>query len=86
MWRVEGWRLLAAALVAVSGIVLGLLTMAKVRERKGSTGGDVAVAGAITLVILAILCVLVLTVLPGSVVWFIVVLVAGTVTVMMLAS
>ena len=86
VWRVEGWRLIAAALVAVSGIVLGLLTMAKVRERKGTTGADVAVAGAITLVILAILCVLVLTVLPGAVVWGIVVVVAGTVTVMMLAS
>ena len=86
MWRVEGWRLIAAALVAVSGIVLMLLTMAKVRERKGATGGDVAVAGAITLVVLAILCVLVLTVLPAAVVWGVVVLVGGTVTVMMLAS
>jgi hypothetical protein len=83
---VEGWRLIAAALVAVSGIVLMLLTMAKVRERKGATGGDVAVAGAITLVVLAILCVLVLTVLPTAVVWGVVVLVGGTVTVMMLAS
>jgi hypothetical protein len=86
VWRVEGWRLIAAALVAVSGIVLMLLTMAKVRERKGATGGDVAVAGAITLVVLAILCVLVLTVLPAAVAWGVVVLVGGTVTVMMLAS
>jgi len=86
VWRVEGWRLIAAALVAVSGIVLMLLTMAKVRERKGSTGGDVAVAGAITFVTLAILCVLILTVLSAGFVWGVVVVVAGTVTVMMLAS
>lgn len=86
VWRVEGWRLLAGALVAVSGIVLMLLTMARVRERKGSTGGDVAVAGAISLVVLAILCVLVLTVLSASVAWGVVVVVGGTVTVMMLAS
>jgi hypothetical protein len=86
VWRVEGWRLIAAALVAVSGIVLMLLTMAKVRERRGATGGDVAVAGAITFVVLAILCVLVLTVLPATIVWGVVVVVGGTVTVMMLAS
>jgi hypothetical protein len=78
--------LIAAALVAVSGIVLMLLTMAKVRERKGATGGDVAVAGAITFVVLAILCVLMLTVLSATIVWGAVVVVGGTVTVMMLAS
>jgi hypothetical protein len=83
---VEGWRLLAGALVGLSGIVLMLLTMAKVRERKGATGGDVAVAGAISLAILAILVLLVLLVLPPVAVWTVVVVVGGTVTVMMLAS
>jgi hypothetical protein len=86
VWRVEGWRLIAAVLVAVSGLVLMLLTMAKARERRGATGGDVAVTGAVTFVVLAILCVLVLTVLPAAVVWGAVVVVGGTVTVMMLAS
>ena len=83
---VEGWRLIAGALLVTSGIVLALLTMAKVRERRGATGGDVAVAGAISLVVLAILTLLVLLVLPAVVAWTIVVLVAGSVTVMLLAS
>jgi hypothetical protein len=83
---VEAWRLIAGALLVVSGIVLMLLTMAKVRERRGATGGDVAVAGAVCLVVLAILTVLVLLVLPTVAVWTVVVLVGGTVTVMMLAS
>jgi hypothetical protein len=83
---VEGWRLIAGGLLAVSGIVLMLLTMAKVRERRGATGGDVAVAGAISLAILVILVLLVLLVLPAVAVWTAVVLVGGTVTVMLLAS
>jgi hypothetical protein len=84
--RVEGWRLVAGALLAMSGIVLMLLTMARVRERGGSTGGDVAVAGAISLVVLVILVGLVLLVLPATIAWGAVVVVGGAVTVMMLAS
>jgi hypothetical protein len=83
---VEGWRLIAGALVALSGIVLMLLVMARVRERRGSTGGDVAVAGSISLVVLVILVVLVLLVLPATAVWTTVVVVGGWVTVMLLAS
>ena len=86
MWRVEGWRLIAGALLAMAGIVLMLLTMAKVRERRGSTGGDVAVAGAISFVVLVILTGLVLLVLPATIAWGVVVVVGGTVTVMLLAS
>ena len=82
---VEGWRLIAGALLAMSGIVLMLLVMAKARERHGRAG-DAAIAGAISFVILAILVLLVLLVLPAVVVWSVVVLVGGTVTVMMLAS
>jgi hypothetical protein len=83
---VEGWRLIAGALLAVSGIVLMLLTMAKVRERRDATGGDVAVAGSISLVVLTILVLLVLLVLPPLVAWIIVVAVGVSVTVMLLAS
>ena len=86
MCRVEGWRLIAGALLAMAGIVLMLLTMAKVRERSGSTGADVAVAGAISFVVLVILTGLVLLVLPASIAWGVVVVVGGAVTVMMLAS
>jgi hypothetical protein len=83
---VEGWRLIAGALLAMSGIVLMLLTMAKVRERRDASGGDVAVAGAISLVVLVILVLLVLLVLPAVAAWTVVVLVGGSVTVMLLAS
>ncbi len=86
MWRVEGWRLVAGALVVAAGIVLMLLTMAKVRERRGATGADVAVAGAISFAVLVILVGLVLLVLPAGIAWGVVVVVGGAVTVMMLAS
>ncbi|TDV40631.1 hypothetical protein CLV71_12219 [Actinophytocola oryzae] len=78
--------MIAGALLAVGGIVLMLLTMARVRERRDATGGDVAVAGAISFVVLAILVALVLLVLPAVVAWAAVVVVGVTVTVMMLAS
>jgi hypothetical protein len=83
---VEGWRLIAGALVLTAGTVLMLLTMAKVRERKGATGADVAVAGAISFVVLVVLTGLVLLVLPAPVAWGAVVVLGVTVTVMMLAS
>jgi hypothetical protein len=63
-----------------------LLTMARVRERRGATGGDVAVAGSISFVVLVILVLLVLLVLPPLVAWITVVVVGATVTVMLLAS
>jgi 3,4-dihydroxy-2-butanone 4-phosphate synthase len=83
---VDGWRLIAAALIAAGGLVLVLLTMAKTRERRGATGGTVALVGTITFTALAVLCVLVATVLPAWLVWTAVVLVGATVSVMMLAS
>jgi hypothetical protein len=82
----EGWRLIAAALNLVSGVVMVLLVMAKVRERPGSTAGTVALAGAITLTVLALLTVLVLTVLPATLVWISVAILGVTVSVMVLAS
>ena len=82
----DGWRWIAVALLVAAGLVLVLQTMAKVRERRGATGGTVALAGAITLTALAVLCLLVATVLPAALVWTAVVLVGVTVTVMLLAS
>lgn len=82
----EAWRLIAAALTAAGGVVLVLLTMAKVRERSGSTGGQVALSGAITLTVLVLLCVLILTVLVPWLAWTVVIVVGVTVTVMLLAS
>lgn len=82
----DGWRLVAAVLIAAGGLVLVLLTMAKARERRGSTGGTVALVGVITFTVLALLCLLVATVLPAWLVWSAVVLVGATVSVMLLAS
>ena len=82
----DGWRLIAAGLIAAGGLVLVLLTMAKTRERRGATAGTVAQVGAISFTGLAVLCVLVATVLPAWLVWSAVVLVGVAVSVMMLAS
>jgi hypothetical protein len=83
---VDGWRWIAVALLVAGGLVLVLQIMAKVRERRGATGGTVAIAGAITLTALALLCLLVATVLAPWLVWTAVVLIGITVTVMLLAS
>jgi len=83
---VDGWRWIAVALLVAGGLVLVLQIMAKVRERRGATGGTVALAGAITLTGLALLCLLAATVLAPWLVWTAVVLVGATVSVMLLAS
>ncbi|WP_091380121.1 hypothetical protein [Actinokineospora alba] len=70
----ETWRVLATALLGAGGIVLLLVTMAKVRERTGSAG-SVAIAGAICVTVLALLCVLTLTVLAPPVAWGVVIVV-----------
>jgi hypothetical protein len=83
---VETWRLIATILLAAAGFVLVLLTMAKTRDRRNATSGQVAVNGAISLTVLVVLCVLTMTVLTPGLAWGVtgvVVVVAG---VMMLAS
>ena len=76
----------AAVLIAAGGLLLVLQTMAKVRERRGATGGTVALSGVITFTVLGLLCLLVATVLPAWLSWSVVVLVGATVSVLMLAS
>jgi hypothetical protein len=83
---VEAWRLIATVLLAVAGIVLVLLTMAKTRDRKDATSGQVARNGTISLTVLVVLCVLTLTVLTPVVTWIVVGVVVVTVGVMLLAS
>ena len=82
----EGWRILATVLLAVAGFVIVLLTMAKTRDRKDATGGQVALNGVISFTVLVVLCVLTLTVLAPTVAWIVVGAVGVTVTVMLLAS
>lgn len=78
--------MIATVLLATAGFVLVLLTMAKTRDRKDATGGQVAIAGAITFTVLLVLCVLTLTVLAPPLAWGVVGVVVVAVTVMMLAS
>ncbi|RLK59917.1 hypothetical protein [Actinokineospora cianjurensis] len=74
----ESWRIIATALLGVGGLVLVLLTMAKVRDRSGRSG-TVAVSGAIAFTALVLLCVLTVTVLPPGIAWG-AVIVVGVVT------
>lgn len=78
--------MIATVLLAAAGIVLVLLTMAKTRDRRSATGGQVAVNGAISLTVLVVLCVLTMTVLTPVVTWVVVGVVAVAVGVMLLAS
>jgi hypothetical protein len=82
---VETWRVIATALLAVAGLPLTLVVMAKVRDRTQSSG-QVAVGGVVTLTLLVVVGVLTLTVLPGVVSWVLVAAVAAAVSVMLLAS
>ncbi len=81
----ETWRVLATALLGAGGLLLVLVTMAKVRDRAGAHG-PVAISGAIAFTVLALLAVLTLTVLPPSVAWGAAGLVAVVAAVMLLAS
>jgi hypothetical protein len=82
----EAWRVIAGVLIGAGGVLIVLQTMAYTRERKGSTGGTVALAGLIALVVLALLCVLSLTVFPGLVVWALVVILGLTSVVLLHTS
>lgn len=77
--------MIATVLLAVAGLPLVLVVMAKVRDRTQNSG-QVAVGGVITFTLLVVLGVLMLTVLPGLVTWVLVAAVAGAVSVMLLAS
>jgi hypothetical protein len=83
---VETWRILATALLGLGGLVLVLFAMAQARDRRGATGGQVALTGAITFAVVFVLCVLTVTVLPSVVVWPLVVVVGIAVTVFVLVS
>ncbi|WP_020669671.1 hypothetical protein [Amycolatopsis nigrescens] len=81
----ETWRIIATALLALPGIVLVPVVMAKVRDRTHSSG-QVAVSGAVTCTALLLLGLLTFTVLPPVVAWTAVVVLVTAVSVMLLAS
>lgn len=82
----ETWRVIAGVLIGFGGLILVLLAMAQTRDRKGATNSTVALAGAISLTVVTLLCVLSLTVLPGPVVWGVVAAVGVVNTVLLLTS
>ncbi|MBP2321471.1 small-conductance mechanosensitive channel [Kibdelosporangium banguiense] len=82
----ETWRVIASALIAFGGLILVLLAMAQTRDRKGSTNSSVALAGVISFTLVALLCVLALTVLAGPVVWGFVAAIGVVNTVLLLTS
>ena len=81
----EPWRIIATALLAVAGVLLVLVIMAKVRDHTSSSG-QVLISGVVTFTALALLGVLMLTVLPALLTWGIVVVAVAAVSVMLLAS
>ncbi|MBB4687701.1 hypothetical protein [Amycolatopsis jiangsuensis] len=81
----ETWRVVATVLLAVAGVPLAFVVMAKTRDHVNESG-RVAVAGAVTATALLVVAVLTLTVLPGVATWCLVAVVAAAVGVMMLAS
>jgi hypothetical protein len=82
---VEPWRIVATALLAVAGVLLVLVVMAKVRDHTSSSG-QVLISGVVTFTALVILGVLLLTVLPALLTWGIVIVAVAAASVMLLAS
>ena len=69
----EIWRIIATSLLGIGGLIMTLVFMAQVRDRRGSTTQKVVRAGLISLAVFAVLCLLVATVLPDTIAWGIVV-------------
>lgn len=65
----ETWRIIACALLAVAGLVLVMVAMASVRDRRGGTSLDVARTGLIALGVLTVLVLVVATVANETVGW-----------------
>ncbi|GAA3025381.1 hypothetical protein [Actinokineospora globicatena] len=81
----ESWRIIATALLGGGGVVLVLLTMAKVRDRSGRSS-TVAISGAIAFTALLVLCVVTITVLPAGIAWVAVVVVGVVASVLLLVG
>ena len=81
----EGWRIFATVLLGAGGLLLVLVTMAKVRDR-ARRSGPVAMAGAIAVTVLALLCLLTATVFAPTVAWGAVVVVGGAAAVLTLVG
>jgi len=66
---VETWRLVASGLFVLGGLVMVLVAMAQVRDRKRTSHFEVVRAGLIGLVVVAVLALLIAYLLPSVVSW-----------------
>lgn len=83
---VESWRIIATVLFAIGGIVLVLVTMAQARDRKGSTGAQVAISGAVAFTLIVIVGLLIATTLPIGATWTLVAITGGIATFLVLVD
>jgi uncharacterized membrane protein len=67
--HMETWRVIACCLLTLAGLVLVMVAMAQVRDRKGSTRQEVTRTGLIALGVLALLVVIVATIANQTVGW-----------------
>lgn len=65
----ETWRIIATSLFGAGGLVMVLVAMAQVRDRKHSHREDVLRAGLIGLVVVAVITVSIALWLPSVVAW-----------------
>jgi hypothetical protein len=65
----ETWRIIATGLFGVGGLVMVLVAMAQVRDRKHSQRKEVAQAGLIGLVVVAVITLSIALWLPSVVAW-----------------
>ena len=65
----ETWRIIATSLFAVGGLVMVLVAMAQVRDRKHSRRTEILQAGLIGLVVVAVITASIALWLPSVVAW-----------------
>lgn len=81
----ETWRIFAASLLGVAGVLAVLMIMARVREKTGQWQA-VAVTGLVGATALALTCILTLTVLSSAASWWLAGGIAVIVAVLAMAS
>jgi len=68
----ETWRAVATGLFILGGLVMVLVAMAQVRDRKGASHAEVVRAGVIGLAVVAVLSTAIAFWLPSVVTWAVV--------------
>ncbi|MBP2475290.1 small neutral amino acid transporter SnatA (MarC family) [Crossiella equi] len=82
----ETWRITATVLFVVGGLILTLVAMAQVRDRKHTSQAAVVQAGLISVAVVAVLAILVATLLSSTWAWALVAAEAIAVLFLMLAG